>query len=90
MKKLICLFVCVLLVLCLGACGNENWGVGNYTFTHVHVSDGAEGYCAEVSSWHDNDLGVELHTNEFGSIYCSEGTYFLFESGSNCPFCEGK
>ena len=34
-----------------------------------------------------NELGVELHTNEFGDIYCSEGTYFLFEDGVKCPFC---
>lgn len=89
MKKvlLMLLCLCVASVLLFTACGNENWGVGNYTFRHVHISDGAVGYCANVESWHDNDLGVELHTTEFGDIYCSEGTYFLFESGSQCPFC---
>ena len=79
----------VLLVLTVGltGCGNENWGFGNYNYTHVHIGDGFEGHCATVSSWHDNDLGIELHTHEFGSIYCSEGTYFLFEDGKDCPFC---
>ena len=82
----------VVLALCsvLCACGNENWGIGNYEFRHVHINGATEGHCAEVTSWHDNELGVELHTKEFGSIYCSEGTYFLFESGDKCPFCEGK
>ena len=68
-------------------CGNENWGFGNYNFTHVHISDHAEGYCATVNSWHDNERGVELHTKEFGNIYLSEGTYILFECGRDCPFC---
>lgn len=88
MKKIICLFLLILLVVgILTGCGNENWGFGNYTFEHVHICDGAVGYCAKVDSWHDNDRGIELHTVEFGDIYCSEGTYFLFESGSKCPFC---
>lgn len=88
MKKIITLIL-VMIMACvlLAGCGNENWGVGNYTYTHVHIGDGTEGYCAAVKSWHDNELGVELHTDEFGDIYCSEGTYFLFEDGVKCPFC---
>ena len=88
MKKVICVLFAVLMMISLCACGNENWGIGNYTYTHVHISDGAEGHCAGVTSWYDNDLGIELHTKEFGSIYCSEGTYFLFEDGIKCPFCK--
>lgn len=87
MKKILCIVLVALMALSLCACGNENWGFGNYTFTHVHLSDGTDGHCATVESWHDNDLGIELHTTEFGDIYCSEGTYFLFESNENCPFC---
>ena len=88
MKKIIAI-ICVFVMCCsLCACGNENWGVGNYTFRHVHVSDNIEGYCAEVNSWHDNETGIELHTKEFGNIYCSEGTYFLFEAQEGCPFCK--
>ena len=87
MKKLFAILLCLALILSLAACGNENWGIGNYTFTHVHIVGAAEGHCAEVTSWHDNELGVELHTND---IYCSEGTYFLFESGAKCPFCKGE
>ena len=62
-------------------------GFGNYNFTHVHVSDGVDGYCATIKSWHDNERGIELHTEEFGNVYLSEGTYALFEYGKNCPFC---
>lgn len=79
---LVFLMACILLV----GCGNENWGIGSYTYTHVHIGD-AEGYCATINSWHDNELGIELHTQEFGNIYCSEGTYLLFGDGAKCPFC---
>lgn len=88
MRKVILILLAVAMLFMLCACGNENWGFGNYNFYHVHIGDGAEGYCAEINSWHDNDLGIELHTKEFGSVYCSEGTYFLFEDGSKCPFCK--
>ena len=87
MKRIFAIVCAVVMCLSLCACGNENWGIGNYLFTHVHVSDNIEGYCAEVNSWHDNERGIELHTKEFGNIYCSEGTYFLFESQEGCPFC---
>lgn len=91
-KRIVSIIAIVLMVAVLGcfltACGNENWGFGNYTYTHVHTSDGSEGYCATVNSWHDNDMGIELHTKEFGSIYCSEGTYLLYENGDKCPFCK--
>lgn len=87
MKKIVCILLVCLMVLGLTACGNENWGFGNYNFNHVHVSDGVDGYCATIKSWHDNERGIELHTEEFGNVYLSEGTYALFEYGKNCPFC---
>lgn len=77
----------VIMVATLCGCGNENWGVGNYTFRHVHISDAVEGHCATVESWHDTTSGIELHTREFGDIYLSEGTYMLFHDASGCPFC---
>lgn len=93
-KVVIAVMTMAIMVACLAGCsnedwslGNENWGLGNYSFTHVHVSDGLDGYCATIKSWHDNDRGVELHTEEFGNVYLSEGTYALFEHGENCPFC---
>ena len=27
---------------CLTGCGNENWGVGNYTFEHARINDGTK------------------------------------------------
>lgn len=91
MRKIICLLLVIAAMgLVLAGCGNENWGIGNYEFRHVHINGATAEHCATVESWHDNKLGIELHTKEFGSIYCSEGTYFLFEDGDKCPFCGGK
>ena len=89
MGKALCAFLtlCCLFIFC--ACGNENIGLGNYTYNHVHISDANEGYCATIKSWHDNDRGIELHTKEFGDSFFSEGTYMLFENATQCPYCGG-
>ena len=89
MKKIIgfvLALVCLFFSLC--SCGNEDiWGIGNFTFTHVAFSFGGETHCATVEKWIDNDRGIELKTKEYGSIFCSEGTYILIESKENCPCC---
>lgn len=86
MKKFIAIIMIMLMAFSLCAC-NENWGFGNYNWKHVHFSDAVEGHCATISSWHDNTTGIELHTVECGSMFLSEGSYILFENGSDCPFC---
>ena len=86
MKKFIAIVMIVVMALTLCAC-NENWGFGNYSWRHVHFTDNVEGYCATISSWHDNTTGIELHTVECGSMFLSEGSYILFESAGDCPFC---
>ena len=88
MKKLFAILLTLVMILGLTACGNENWGFGNYNWKHVHFSDAVEGHCATISSWHDNTTGIEIHTVECGSMFLSEGSYILFESGADCPFCE--
>lgn len=87
MKRVICLILVMLIVTSLCGCGNQSIGFGNYTFTHVHITDAVEGHCAEVNKWYSSETGIELLTEEFGSVFCSEGTYLLFGDSSNCPFC---
>ena len=86
MKKLIC-GVAIAATCMLVGCGNISYGMGNFTFNHVHISDNINGYCATIKRWHDDEQGVELHTEEFGNVFCSEGTYTLFENMSKCPYC---
>ena len=87
MRKFIAIVMIMVMALGLCACGNENWGFGNYSWKHVHFSDAVSGHCATISSWHDNTTGIEIHTVECGSMFLSEGSYILIESGSDCPFC---
>ena len=86
MKKFIAIVMIMVMALTLCAC-NENWGFGNYSWRHAHFTDNVEGHCATISSWHDNTTGIELHTVECGSMFLSEGSYILFESAGDCPFC---
>lgn len=88
MKKIIAILLATIMIFTFAACGNENWGFGNYNWKHVHFSDAIEGHCATISSWHDNNTGIEIHTVECGSMFLSEGSYILFENGADCPFCE--
>lgn len=85
MKKIIAGFG-IATILCLCGC-NENVGFGNYRFTHAHFSDGFSSHCVEVNSWHDDEVGCEIHTPK-GSMFLSEGTYQLFESKETCPYCK--
>ena len=87
MKKIIAILLATIMIFTFAACGNENWGFGNYNWKHVHFSDAIEGHCATISSWHDNTTGIEIHTVECGSMFLSEGSYILFESSADCPFC---
>ena len=87
MKKIIAILLATIMIFTFAACGNENWGFGNYNWKHIHFSDAINGYCATISSWHDNTTGIEIHTVECGSMFLSEGSYILFESSVDCPFC---
>lgn len=87
-RMLIVVALIAIMLVALTGCGNENWGFGSYSFTHIHYSDGVQGQCAKVDSWHDNELGCEVHTPN-GTIYVSEGTYQLFEKAETCPYCGG-
>lgn len=70
-----------------GFIGNQSMGWGNYTFEHVHFSDSIESHCATVEKWYESSPGIEVKTTEYGPMFLSEGTYFLFRSGDSCPFC---
>ena len=88
MKKVIAFILLVVtLTLILTSCGNANLGLGNFTYEHAHIGLGTEGYCVNIESWHDNEVGIELHLTSGSSIYCSEGTYILFNDSKHCPFC---
>lgn len=89
MKKIIAVFVGLIFICLMCACGNKAMiDPGNYTFTKIHIDTYHYSGCLTVEKWHDNDTGVEVKTKEVGSIYLSEGCYSLIEG--ECPFCDNS
>lgn len=79
---------CLLMICALSSCGNKAYiSIGELEFKHIHISDNINGYCATVTKWWDNDQGIEVKTAEFGSLFCSEGSYILFSDETKCPYC---
>ena len=88
MKKIIALVIACCLMFMIAGC-NMGIGIGNFEFNGVHVCD-HNGNCRDmtIDKWYDNDNGIEIKTTDYGSIFCSEGTYILYED--ECPICSAK
>lgn len=87
MKKLILFAIMSILAItvCVLPGCNVSIGPGSYTFTDVHISDGSNVGHGHIESWHNDDVGIEVKTEEYGSLFLSEGTYILFNG--TCPIC---
>ena len=90
MKKILgSIFVFIFLaasILSLVGC-NANIGFGSYTVHFVHVQMyGGECIHLKVNSWKNDDGGIELETESFGSILLGDGTYMMYDS-RECPIC---
>lgn len=95
MKKifafLLVLAMVLAMVLALAGCGNMSFSMGNYSYKKVHVDTHSYSGCLTVKSWQENEgSGIEVHTEEAGSIFLSEGTYILLEGSKECPFCKNS
>ena len=87
MKKILSvILVLVIFALTLSACGNQSIGFGNYTFRKVHIDTPHFSGCYTIEKWHDDERGIEVKTEEVGSLFLSEGTYILVED--KCPICD--
>ena len=85
MKKIITMIMAVaMLTVMLTGC-NMSIGLGNYNFEKVHVDTHNYSGCFTVEKWHDDERGIEVKTEEAGSMFLAEGTYILIED--ECPFC---
>lgn len=90
MKKIIVLLIALALLLTMAGCGNRGIGYGNYSFKKVHVDTHGFSGCLTVKSWRNDEVGIEVDTEEAGAIFLSEGTYILLEGNKACPFCQDK
>ena len=88
MKKIVALILAVLVVaVCFTGCGNMSIGPGNFSYGHVHFFDHQGSHCATIERWYDNSTGIEVKTEEYGSVFLAEGCYMLFENDNSCPWC---
>lgn len=85
MKKIIALIMVAVLMGTLCAC-NMSMGLGNLEFKRVHVDTYNYSGCFTIEKWYDNGTGIEAKTKEAGSMFFSEGTYFMISD--DCPFCK--
>ena len=86
MKKFSLFIILILLITMLCGCGNMSMGVGNYEYKKVHVDTYHNSGCYTVKKWYDASTGIEVLTEEVGSLYLSEGIYIMVEK--DCPFCD--
>lgn len=86
MKKIIAIVVLAAMCLVMLTGCNMSLGMGNFSFKKVHVDTYHYSGCFTIKKWHDNDSGIEVNTEEAGSIFLSEGTYMMIED--DCPFCD--
>lgn len=89
MKKLIAMFVVIVMLAGMMAGCNVGLGPGNFNFKKVHVDTHGYSGCFTVEKWYDNETGIEVKTKEAGTMYLSEGTYVLLGGDKPCPFCKG-
>ena len=86
MKKIIAVIMVLILMSTLCSCGNMSIGLGNFEFKKVHIDTYNYSGCFTIEKWYDNETGIEVKTKEAGSLFLSEGTYFLISD--DCPFCD--
>lgn len=86
MKKIIVVIMVLVLMSTVCACGNLSLGIGSLEFNRVHIDTHHRSGCLTVEKWYENNTGIEVKTREAGSLYLSEGTYFLV--ADDCPFCD--
>ena len=77
----------VIASLSLTGC-NANVGFGSYSFHYVHVQMYGSNSPThlKVKSWRGDEGGIELKTEEHGTILLGDGTYMMYDT-EDCPIC---
>ena len=92
MKKTLLIILAITLIFapCATAFGSCNYSVGpgKFTFRKVHICLEGVNRCIEIDKWHNDDVGIEVQSKQYGAIFFSEGTYILIEN--KCPICDAE
>ena len=86
MKKILLVLLAVTSMSLTGC--NKQIGWGSYSFHKVHVQmyGMSEAVHFEITSWQDDDGGIELKTASHGTILLGDGTYMMYDE-DDCPIC---
>ena len=85
MKKIIVsIVIIVTTAIVITGCGNLH---GDIKYKKIHVDTHRYSGCFTIEKWHRVSDGVEVMTQEIGSMYLAEGTYIIMEGNKDCPFC---
>lgn len=89
MKKILAITLVLMMALTmLVGCGNMSLGFGNFNYKKIHIDTHHYSGCLTIKKWYENSAGIEVLTEEVGSVFASEGTYLLVEGNKGCPFCD--
>ena len=81
------MLIMLVLTITLASCGNVAIGPGNYSFKKVHINTQENSCCVDIDKWYDSEAtGIEVHSEEYGAMFLSEGSYILIED--KCPICD--
>ena len=89
MKKLLAIILISLIVSTMFTGCNRSFGFGHQTYEKIHIDTHHFSGCLTVDHWCDGTTGIEVYTDEAGSIFVSEGMYVLLDGDKDCPFCAG-
>ena len=84
-RKTIIAALAAVLAITLSGC-NMSFGLGNYNFRKIHIDTHNYSGCFTIEKWYNDASGIEVKTEEAGSMYFAEGMYMLIED--ECPFCK--
>ena len=84
-RKTIIAALAAVLAITLSGC-NMLLGVGNYKFRKIHVDTHNYSSCFTIEKWYNCESGIEVKTEEAGSMCFADGMYMLIED--ECPFCK--
>ena len=88
MKKILAIALALMMSLTmLVGCGNMSIGLGNFTYEKIHIDTHHYSGCLTIIKWYENSAGIEVLTEEAGSVFASEGTYMLIDGDNGWPFC---
>lgn len=85
MKKICLILTLAVALLSMTAC-NQNIELGNFQWKKIHIDTYHHSGCYTINNCHETSTGIEVKTNELGSIFVSAGAYILVED--KCPICD--